>query len=119
VVSAFNEAWAVWQEQGRDPQQFLDGVNWHMQSGWCWASPDCFIAARPVPRYAPEGLIFDYGKTFSMCECDAWYVWAAAGKGIYERIRTLDVPRLPWVGFVRRKKPKVIWVPLRRFTPET
>lgn len=101
-------------EQAGD--NFREVAEAHMLSGLLVATPDLFLAARPVPSLAD---ISDLQSPWPREECDAWFVWVGVGE--WARLLEWMPFELPLIGWYRQGRgwESSHWVPLkylRRFT---
>lgn len=82
------------------PYSWGEMLNAHLAQGYCVSSPDYFICARPVNKDAPECELIDPNFEFSLQQCNAWFVYMAAGDAIAS-LWTVLPHDLPFVMFYR------------------
>ena len=77
-------------------------LNWHLDHGFVYSTPDYFIMGRPHQRMQEEKdnqQLIDSFHVFSLDEADCWYVHAMAGNmALAWRILPQE---LPWMGWER------------------
>ncbi len=100
--SALLEARAVYDKEPCT-RSFEEDVCSHLEHGFLYSSPELFIMARPVDRYASEEFILNPDYTFIKPNC--WLVWLCAGRipRIWHAL-SLTGLHLPFVGFQRSNR---------------
>ena len=71
----------------------------HYQHGFVFSTPEFFIMGRPVDREEAYNLIREPSYTFPPNRCDAWWIYAMAGK--VEKAWSILPYSLPYIGFER------------------
>jgi hypothetical protein len=88
------------------PRTFAEDFEAHLQHGFVFSKPDCFLMARPVCKDAPHDFLADPWHQFDNPDC--WLIWAAAGSSAVS-VRTFCLTMQPfpltWVAWARRTGP--------------
>lgn len=82
------------------PYSWGEVLNAHLGQGYCVSSPEYFICARPVNKDAHICEIEDPNFDFPLQECNAWFVYIAAGDALTS-LWTVLPHDLPFVMFYR------------------
>ncbi len=72
------QAAAVYQREAC-ARSFKNDLAAHLVTGYVISTPDVFVMARPVDRWADPELIVDPFHQFSREESDCWHVYLCAG----------------------------------------
>lgn len=88
------------------PYAWTDMLNAHMSQGYCVSSTEYFICARPVIKGAPVCELLDPNFEFPLQQCNAWFVYLAAGNAL-PSLWTVQPLQLPWVIYYRLKGDKL------------
>lgn len=83
------------------PQEapFGEYVEWHLQNGFVYSTPDYFIMGKNCRKLAPPNEIADCEHIFNKEDSDCWYIFAMAGN-IGKAFNCMPFT-LPWVAFER------------------
>lgn len=81
-------------------ESFQTYLDWHLENGFVFSTPDFFIMGRRVNKDHIERLGIDFCPTYEMF-ADCWYVHAMAGD-ISKAWDILPYP-LPYIAFERKR----------------
>ena len=83
------------------PQEapFGDYVEWHLQYGFVYSTPEYFVMGKNCRRLAPSNEIVDCEHVFDASDSDCWYVFAMAGN-VSKAFSSMPFP-LPYIAFER------------------
>ena len=95
-------------------------VDWHLRHGYVFATPEFFVAFRPVCHESPPEQVIDPTCLFPPDKCDAWFIFCGAGS--MRKAWSVMPHELPWIGYERLKGDilELQWYPtglLRRLIP--
>jgi hypothetical protein len=90
----------------REPcaRSFTEDIEAHLLGGFVHSTPSAFVLARPVPRHADPHDIVDPWVTWSPEDCDAWWIYLAAGE--VGTLLHLFPFHTTWIGWERRNRPR-------------
>ncbi|SKA88865.1 hypothetical protein SAMN02745166_01498 [Prosthecobacter debontii] len=79
-----------------DVADFRRHLEAHLLHGYVHSTPAGFVMARPVCSTAPAEII-DPWHVFPREECDAWWIWLAAGDlGSLMHLFPYELPLIGW-----------------------
>ena len=81
-------------------RSFEEDMSAHISTGYVVSTPDYFLMARGVDRFAPEEELADPWRGFERQEENAWLIYSFAGSS-RNFLSFVPYP-LKWVGFARR-----------------
>ena len=83
------------------PQEapFGEYVEWHLQNGFVYSTPEYFVMGKNCRRLAPPNEIVDCEHVFDASDSDCWYVFAMAGN-VSKAFSSMPFP-LPYIAFER------------------
>ena len=84
---------------------FDNDLIYYISKGYVYSGNDAFVMAKPIAR-RDSSFVLDEGFTYKEKDCDAWFVYLAAGKGVH-RFQELAPFKLPYVCWHRRTDSKL------------
>lgn len=101
-MTAYEKIERAYQEHPKE-EPLENYVRWHLRHGFVFSRPDFFCMGRCVMKEAPADSIRDPMHLFPSEDCNAWYIFAAAGN-MARMWQILPWP-LGWVCWTRLHDP--------------